>query len=91
MKRVGAFFLILLVGVGCSSSNPSHWNKREKGTAIGGASGAIVGGVVGSQSGNTGVGALLGGAAGAGAGALIGNEFDKDDRDDRYRRDPRRY
>lgn len=56
------------------------WNRTEKGAAIGGASGAVLGGLVGSQSGNTGTGAVIGGLAGAGG--LIGNEIDDNDHDD---------
>jgi uncharacterized protein YcfJ len=86
MRSIFVLLSVALFSVACSSSNPGHWNKREKGTAIGATSGAIIGGVVGGQSNNTGVGAILGGAAGAGAGALIGNEFDKNEK-----RDQRRY
>jgi len=76
----GLIFISLLTLSACSSGefkNPEDWNKKDRGIAIGGASGAVVGGIVGSQSGNAGVGALLGGAAGAAGGGLIGNELDK--------------
>ncbi len=78
---------LLIVAAGCSSSDPSDWNRREKGTAIGGVGGAALGGIIGSQSGNAGAGALLGGAAGAGAGYLVGREQDDDRDDDRYSRE----
>jgi uncharacterized protein YcfJ len=82
--HVISLFIVSSLLVACSSTNPGDWNKRERGTAIGAASGAALGGIIGSQSGNTGAGVLLGGAAGAGAGHLLGREFDKDD--DRRRR-----
>ena len=85
MKHLlGAAILGALLS-GCSDGRVKsidNWNRTEKGAAIGGTGGAVLGGIVGSQSGNAGTGALLGGAAGAGAGALIGNEID----DDRRRR-----
>ncbi len=82
--------IVLLVGLTLLSSACSHgrfkesedWNKKERGALIGGASGAALGGLVGSQSNSTGAGAVIGGAAGAGAGALIGNEIDKQDEKD---------
>ncbi len=67
---------------GCADGrfkNVDDWNRRDRGTAISGAGGAAIGGIIGSQSGNTAAGALIGGAAGAGSGALIGNELDKSD------------
>ena len=80
-----AAFLVLLSTAGCSDGRMKSlddWNRTEKGAAIGGTSGAVLGGIVGSQSGHTGTGALIGGAAGAGAGALIGNELDDNARND---------
>ena len=92
MRHVlSAAFLALLATAGCADGRVKDvhdWNRTEKGAAIGGASGAVLGGIVGSQSGHAGSGALIGGAAGAGAGALIGNEIDENARndDDYYRR-----
>jgi uncharacterized protein YcfJ len=49
-------------------------SRRGKGALIGGAGGAVVGGLIGHGVG----GALIGGAAGAGAGYLIGRHKDKE-------------
>ena len=79
--------LTIMVALFASScSDPHYWDKQERGTAIGAGGGAVLGGLVGSQSGNTVPGALIGGAAGAGAGNLIGREFDRQDRRDYYGR-----
>ena len=50
-----------------------------KGAAIGGASGAAAGAIIGNQSGNAGTGAVIGGAGGAVTGAIIGKS--KDDKE----------
>ncbi|MCB0323443.1 MAG: hypothetical protein KDD69_07705 [Bdellovibrionales bacterium] len=72
-----------LCGLGACSDGrlkePEDWNKTERGAVVGGAGGAGLGALVGSQSGNTGAGAVVGGAAGAAAGGLLGHELDKDD------------
>lgn len=44
------------------------------GALAGGGTGALVGGIVGHQSGNTAGGALIGGALGAAAGGVMGNQ-----------------
>lgn len=49
-----------------------HWSRKAKGTAIGAATGAVVGGVA-----KGGKGAVVGGVAGAGAGYLIGRHKDR--------------
>jgi uncharacterized protein YcfJ len=59
-----------------SASNLSHAQEHRKissqgkGAIIGGAGGAVAGGIIGHGVG----GALIGGAVGAGAGYVIGNE-----------------
>jgi uncharacterized membrane protein YfcA len=50
-------------------------SKQGKGAIIGGAGGAVVGGLVGKNVG----GALIGGAIGAGGGYVIGNEATRRD------------
>lgn len=71
---------VILALVFCSacSRDWNEWSRAEKGAAIGGTGGALVGGAVGSQMGAGGAGAVIGGVTGAGAGALVGNEQDKD-------------
>ena len=54
--------------------------NTQRGAVVGGLGGAVLGGIVGNQSGRALEGAALGGAAGAGAGALFGNSQDEDQR-----------
>ena len=79
--------LILAMGasaVGCESN-------AGNGALIGGATGAGIGGLIGSYShARAGEGALIGGVLGAASGALIGNEVDRQERD-AYRRAQWRY
>lgn len=63
--------LIAALSMGCAMS------ARDRGVLIGGASGAVLGGVIGHQSDNTVVGAILGGVVGGAAGGIIGNYMDK--------------
>lgn len=51
--------------------------NRNKGAVVGGAAGAVIGGIVGHQNNETPEGALIGGAVGAIAGGVIGNAKDK--------------
>ncbi len=60
---------MLIVPIGC--------DDQEKGTAIGAAGGAIVGGLIGDRSGNATQGMLIGAGAGALAGNAIGATRDK--------------
>jgi outer membrane protein OmpA-like peptidoglycan-associated protein len=66
---VGA--LIAVLSMGCAMT------ARDRGVLIGGASGAVLGGVIGHQSDNTAVGVILGAAVGGAAGGVIGNYMDK--------------
>jgi outer membrane protein OmpA-like peptidoglycan-associated protein len=66
---LGLFALLLS---GCSTMT-----KSQKGAVIGGAGGAVVGGVVGRIMGKTAMGAIIGAAAGGVAGAVIGRNMDK--------------
>ncbi len=55
-------------------------NNTQKGAAIGVASGAVLGGIIGNhvgKGGNAVLGAVIGAAVGGGAGAIIGNKMDK--------------
>ncbi|MBO2545093.1 OmpA family protein [Salegentibacter sp. BDJ18] len=53
-------------------------NNKQKGAVIGSAGGAVIGGVVGNNTGdgNTALGAIIGGVVGGAAGAIIGNRMD---------------
>lgn len=55
------------------------WSKAAKGTAIGGASGAVLGAIVSKKKGK---GAIIGGVVGAAGGYVLGRAMDK--RDGRY-------
>ena len=54
--------------------------NTQRGTVMGGLTGAALGGIVGQQSGRGLEGAALGGAVGAGTGAMLGNAQDGDQR-----------
>ena len=69
MKKI---FLFLILGtslVGCTTT--------EKGAAVGGLSGAALGGIIGHQSGHGVAGAAIGGVAGAVGGMIVGEKMDK--------------
>lgn len=65
-----AFFLAIC---GCETNK----TRVAEGAGIGGAVGALAGGIIGHQSGSGVGGALIGGAVGAGAGALVGAQINK--------------
>src|SRR6059036_2573693 len=69
---IGAAFLILTSGVGCSGGSLT---TREKGAGIGALGGAAAGGIIGSAVGHPAAGALIGGGLGLGAGALVGDQL----------------
>jgi osmotically inducible lipoprotein OsmB len=73
-----AFFL-LAGSVAQAQDKPKGWSSKAKGAAIGGGSGAVVGGLLGG-----GKGALIGAGAGVVGGGLIGRNQDK-------KKDPARY
>ena len=63
----------LLIGpTGCASMS-----RQEKGAAIGGTAGAVIGGIIGKHNKNTAAGAIIGAAVGGATGAVIGNYMDK--------------
>jgi outer membrane protein OmpA-like peptidoglycan-associated protein len=64
---------LILTSCQTAQENPN----AAKGTGLGAAAGAIVGAVIGHQSGNREKGALIGAALGAGAGGVIGHRMDK--------------
>jgi outer membrane protein OmpA-like peptidoglycan-associated protein len=74
MRRILAVVVVGIVAamlsMGCAMTS------RDRGILIGGASGAVLGGVIGHQSDNTAVGAILGAAVGGAAGGIIGNYMD---------------
>lgn len=76
MKKLYSLLTVLVFGLavlGCETNK----TRVAEGAGIGGAVGALAGGIIGHQSGSGVGGALIGGAVGAGAGALIGAQIDK--------------
>jgi outer membrane protein OmpA-like peptidoglycan-associated protein len=61
----------LIAGAGGCARN------AQRGAVIGGAGGAVVGGVIGAASGSTAKGAIIGAAVGGAAGAIIGDQMDR--------------
>ena len=69
---------IFLMFAGCNSIKNA--NNTQKGTGIGIAAGALLGGIIGNyagQGGNAVWGSVIGAAVGGGTGAIIGNKMDK--------------
>jgi outer membrane protein OmpA-like peptidoglycan-associated protein len=69
-----ALVVLALAGSGLTGCSAS---RTKKGAAIGAATGAAIGGIIGHQSDNTAQGAIIGGAAGAVVGGVIGHYMDK--------------
>lgn len=77
MQRLRAVALLTMLSAmlfGCASDG--SMNRTQKGAVIGGASGAAVGGLIGSNRGNAGKGAVIGGIAGAVLGGVVGRYMD---------------
>jgi outer membrane protein OmpA-like peptidoglycan-associated protein len=76
MKRFILSIVVLgLFGAGCSSTH--KMSNQDKGVAIGAGAGAVVGGVIGRATGNTGLGAIIGAGVGGVTGGVIGHKMDK--------------
>lgn len=76
MKRKILLLVVLifaLISLGCQSNK----TRIAEGAGIGGAVGALAGGIIGYQSGHGVGGALIGGAVGAGSGAVVGSQINK--------------
>lgn len=84
MKKLWSCVLIGSIGfaaVGCET-------KAGTGALVGGAGGAAIGGLIGSNShARAGEGALIGAGVGALGGALVGNAMDEQDRKDERARE----
>lgn len=83
-KTFPLYNLIILVTVttaftGCTTDQQN--SQAARGATIGAAAGAILGGVIGHQSGEVGEGAVIGAAAGAAIGGLLGNKQDNQQRE----------
>jgi outer membrane protein OmpA-like peptidoglycan-associated protein len=72
-RAVVALSLFFLLSVyGCASLS-----QTQEGAIIGSSAGAVLGGIIGNQTGSTARGAIIGAAVGGAAGALIGREMDQ--------------
>ncbi len=67
-----AVAVLSLAMTGCQSASTA-----DQGALFGGATGAVLGGIVGHQFHNTGAGAVIGAGAGALTGAVVGNKIDE--------------
>ena len=83
MKKLTIYSLsvVFVMGTLLTSCNSiKNANNTQKGTGIGAAAGALVGGILGNyvgKGGNAVLGAVVGAAVGGGTGAIIGNKMDK--------------
>ena len=79
MRSVGIHKTLALLVVGAlvaGAAGCASMNNKEKGALIGGTAGAVIGGVIGKQAGNTAIGAITGAAVGGTAGLIIGDYMD---------------
>jgi len=77
MKYIFRTALLILLAFGIIILDGCNASNKTKGAAIGGGTGAVLGGLIGKRSGNTAVGAIIGAGVGGAAGALIGQRMDK--------------
>lgn len=80
MKSVTYLFktaLLIFLSLGSIVLDGCNASNKAKGAAMGGGTGAVIGGLIGKKSGNTVVGAIIGAGVGGAAGALIGQRMDK--------------
>ena len=71
-----AYSLVMIAFIAAvSGCNP--YNNAGEGAGVGGALGALAGGIIGHQSHDTATGMLIGGAVGAASGAVVGSQIDK--------------
>ena len=59
----------------------STMKNRDRGAVIGAGTGAVIGGVIGNQTGSTARGAIIGAVLGGAAGAVIGHQMDQQARE----------
>jgi outer membrane protein OmpA-like peptidoglycan-associated protein len=81
LKKGVTVLAVLLITISVSSCKTvKNANNKQKGAVIGGAGGAVIGGVLGNNVGKGGKGAegaIIGGVAGTILGGLLGNKMDK--------------
>ena len=76
MKRI-FYISVILVFIFIVSGCQSNKTRVAEGAGIGGAVGALAGGILGYQSGHPLQGVAIGGAIGAGTGAVVGAQIKK--------------
>jgi len=76
-KIMAMVFMASTLFYGCDATRNA--SNKQKGAVIGTAGGAVIGGVIGNNTGegNTALGAIIGGVVGGAAGAIIGNRMDE--------------
>ena len=79
MRPIRPAALIIALGLGLAGC--AGMNQTQQTTAVGALGGGALGGIIGSFSGNTGLGALLG----AGVGGAGGYLYDQSERNNRPR------
>jgi outer membrane protein OmpA-like peptidoglycan-associated protein len=65
------------LGTACASIQKTINSDKERGAAIGAATGAVAGGLIGRANGSTARGAIIGAVLGGTAGAVIGHQMDQ--------------
>jgi len=80
MKKLTTIILAGASALAFTSCAEPNGPNTQRGAVAGGLGGAVLGGIIGHQSGRGLEGAAIGGAAGAGAGALYGNAQDQEQR-----------
>ena len=77
-NRIGRTQLLSgLIVVSLAASGCSTMSNRDRGAVIGAGTGAVIGGVIGNQTGSTARGAIIGAVLGGDAGAVIGHQMDQ--------------
>lgn len=78
-RRAALLSLIALpaLGTACASIQNTLNSDKERGAAIGAATGAVAGGLIGRANGSTARGAIIGAVLGGTAGAVIGHQMDQ--------------
>lgn len=77
-NRIGRTQLLSgLIVVSLAASACSSMSQRDRGAVIGAGTGAVIGVVIGNQTGSTARGAIIGAVLGGAAGAVIGHQMDQ--------------
>lgn len=72
IQLLGGLIVVSMTATACSTMS-----NRDRGAVIGAGTGAVVGGVIGNQTGSTARGAIIGAVLGGAAGAVIGHQMDQ--------------